>query len=68
MKYRCEIGRLSGLKYTLVHDQYKNQQAIDYKYENLWRWFLFIEGDYQGDFGQKKQAIKHIMEYKNENS
>ena len=61
MKYRCEIGRVNGLKYMLVHDKYKNQQAIDYKYENIWRWFLWIGGDYQGDFSQKKQAIEYIL-------
>lgn len=55
-----EIGRLNGKGYSLVFDQRKNQQAVDIEYKNQWRWFLTVNGDYQGDFSTKTEALKSI--------
>jgi len=57
LKQRHEIGRLNGRRYQLVYDQRKNQHAVDYKYRNEWRWFLIVDGFYQGDFRTKAEAL-----------
>ncbi|HDY87755.1 MAG TPA: hypothetical protein ENH82_06505 [bacterium] len=60
MKHKSEIGRINGEKYNLVYDKRGNQVACDYEYRNEWRWFLWINGDYEGDFRTKKEAFKHV--------
>ena len=62
MEATYEIGRINGKPYKLRHDQRKNQHACDPEYRNEWRWFAWIDGDYQGDFRLKSEAIKHIKE------
>ena len=63
-KYRCEIGRINGKYYKLIYDKRKNQHHCDYKYENEWRWFLWIGGNaskyYVGDFKTKTEALKEL--------
>lgn len=59
MKIQHETGRLNGKQYKLVHDQRKDQDAVDYKYHNEWRWFLTVDGDYQGDFRTRTAALLH---------
>lgn len=60
MRTKHEIGRLNGKDYLLVFDQLKNQQAIDVKYRNQWRWFLTVNNEYQGNFSTKKKALDSI--------
>ena len=59
MKTRHEIGRIDGKQYKLAYDQRKNQHAVDHKYRNEWRWFLTVDGDYQGDFRTRTEALLH---------
>ena len=59
MRTRHEIGRLNGKQYKLTYDQRKNQHAVDYKYRNGWRWFLTVDGYYQGDFRTRTAALLH---------
>lgn len=60
MRTRHEIGRIGGKQYKLVYDRRKNQQAVDHEYRNEWRWFLWVEGYYHGDFKTKAEAYKDI--------
>ena len=59
-RIRHEIGMVDGKNYKLVHDQFKNQQYIDHRYRNIWAWFLTVDGDYQGNFRLKREALEHI--------
>ena len=59
-KKKSEIGVLQGTKYLIIHDKLKNQQACDDKYKEQWRWFLWINGEYIGDFSSKKKALDNI--------
>jgi hypothetical protein len=60
-KYRCETGRNNGKYYKLIYDRRIRQQACDVKYCWQWRWFLWIGGNYEGDFKRKRDALNHLM-------
>ena len=62
MKTKTEVGYISGVKYLLVFDKYKNQQACDYCTKNKWAWFLTVAGDYLGSFRTKKDAMAALLE------
>ena len=60
MRARHEIGVVNGKPYKLVCDKRKNQMACDHMYRNEWRWFLWIDSDYQGDYKTKVVAIARL--------
>lgn len=57
---RHEIGMVNGRKYKLRYDQRQNVHHCDYRRLKSWRWFLWVDGYYQGDFNLKRDAIEHI--------
>ena len=63
---RHEIGMINGQYYKLVYSRRKDQQACDRRYENEYRWFLWIGGNtndyFVGDFRTKKEAYCFIKE------
>ena len=59
---RHEIGMVDSKQYKLVYDRRGNQQACDYRYAKEWRWFLWVDGYYQGDFRLKREALKYIKD------
>ncbi|KKN02466.1 hypothetical protein LCGC14_1117430 [marine sediment metagenome] len=60
MKARYEIGRIHGKKYKLEYDQFKNQQACCYTIEDNWAWFLWVDGEYVGNFNDKQIALLSV--------
>lgn len=64
MRIRHEIGQLNGKRYKLIRDQRKNQHAVDYEYRNEWRWFLTVDGYYQGDFRTRTAALSFTEQLK----
>ena len=42
-----------GLRFTLEYDQRCNQMASDY---NDWRWWLWVDDEFVGDFESKAAA------------
>ena len=52
---------IGGKRYKLRYDQYKNQQYIDHRYRNIWRWFLWVDGHYQGNFRLKREALEYVL-------
>ena len=58
-----EVGVMNGEHYRLRYDQRQNVQPdCDYRWRKTWRWFLWANGDYQGDFNLRREAIKHLLE------
>lgn len=51
---------VNGKAYKLRYDQRKNVHYCDYRWAKAWRWFLWVDGFYQGDFKLRRDAIEHI--------
>lgn len=65
-KKKVEIGRVKGVRYKLVFDQYKNQQACDDSIACKWAWFLWVGAEYEGNFKNKHEATEYLEEVADE--
>jgi hypothetical protein len=64
-KIKHSVGVQNGHKYTMVFDQFKNQQGCDDCIRNKWAWFLKVEGEYVGNFPAMCWAIRYMDKMEN---
>lgn len=56
-----EVGMVGGRKYVLVHARRIDQQVVASFCPKEWRWWLTVEGEYQGDFKTRKEAFRYLF-------
>jgi len=54
---KCEIGMVAGVRYKLIRDKRGNQGFCNPEWYNEWRWFLWVDDNYVGDFRTKAEAF-----------
>ena len=57
---RNENGFIAGRAYRLLYDRRGNVQACDSEHRREWRWFVWNDQEYVGDFKLKCDALASI--------
>ena len=57
---RHETGQLAGIQYTLIYARRRDQMPAADTCRAAWRWWLWIGGEYMGDYSTRRAALHEI--------